>query len=288
MEKRNFNGRDISLLGFGLMRLPRKPGNPSDIDLEASSKLVDFAIANGINYFDTAYTYDGSEAFAGCALSNYSRDTYCLATKCPPWKIKNTDDFERIFAEQLARCRTGYFDFYLVHNMAQESRRAAGNEEYFESFVRLGMHEMLKRKKAEGKIRNIGFSFHGTADLLLRLVDRYEWDFSQVQVNYIDWITTDAKRQYEILTEHNIPVVVMEPLRGGTMATLSEDAAALLKKARPGASLASWGIRYAASLPNVVTVLSGMNEMGQRKDNIATMDGFQPVTEAEKEVLYEA
>jgi predicted aldo/keto reductase-like oxidoreductase len=288
MERRNFFGEDISLLGFGLMRLPKVSAKSFDIDHAAAERLVDHAVANGVNYFDTAYTYGGSEVFAGQALSKYPRDSYYLATKCPPWKVKSAEDFERIFAEQRERCRTDYFDFYLVHNLAEELNRADKNEEYFENFVKIGMYDMLKRKKVEGKIRRIGFSFHGTLALFQKLVDRYEWDFAQIQLNYIDWTAIDAKTQYEILTSHNIPVIVMEPLRGGTLAALTEKSAKILKHAQPDASLASWGIRYAASLPNVVTVLSGMNAMEQLTDNIATMNDFRPVTAQEIKLLNQA
>ena len=287
METRKYLNKDISLLGFGLMRLPRVSDASFDIDYDAAEKLIDHAMANGINYYDMAYTYGGSESFAGRVLSKYPRDSYYLATKCPPWKLKTADDFERIFTEQLESCQTDYFDFYLVHNFAQEMKRADGNEEYFKHFEEIGMYEMLQQKKAEGKVRHIGFSFHGTPALLEKITDRYEWDFAQIQLNYIDWAATDAKRQYEILTAHNIPVTVMEPLRGGALAMLNEEAGKALKEARPEHSLASWGIRYAASFPNVLTVLSGMNEMEQLDDNIATMSDFQPLTEQETQLLYE-
>ena len=288
MKKSEFFGGDISMLGFGLMRLPRVGDRASDIDYEASAELVEYALANGVNYFDTAYTYGGSEEFAGRVLSKHPRGSYFLATKCPPWKISSAEDFENIFDEQCRRCKTDYFDFYLVHNLAQEETRAAGNESHFEKFESLGIYDMYKRKKADGKIRRLGFSFHGTFDIMQKLVDKYEWDFAQIQLNYIDWTTTDAKSQLELLTQRGIPVIIMEPLRGGALAELSEEAAAVLKNARPGASLANWALRYAASFPGVVTVLSGMNSMDQLVDNIATMEDFRPVDDAEKELLYEA
>ena len=288
MEKRKFFDEEVSLLGFGLMRLPKASENSVDIDYAAAEGLIDRAMASGITYYDMAYTYKGSEAFAGQALSKYPRDSYYLATKCPPWKLKTAEDFEQIFAGQLKDCRTDYFDFYLVHNFAQETKRAAGNEEYFTHFEKVGMYNFLLKKKAEGKVRHIGFSFHGTPAFLEKVVSKYEWDFAQIQLNYIDWSATDAKAQYEILAAHNIPVVIMEPLRGGALATLNEEAAKALKAARPEASLASWGIRYAASFPKVLSVLSGMNEMDQLDDNLATMADFEPVTEQEKELLYEA
>jgi len=288
MDTRLFKAADISLLGFGLMRLPRRQGKPFDIDYEASTELIEHAMANGVNYFDTAYTYGGSEDFVGHALSVYRRDSYYLATKCPPWMINGEEDFERIFAEQQKRCNTDYFDFYLVHNFAQESKRAAGNAEYFERFEKIGMYDMLKRKKAEGKIRNIGFSFHGTLEILRRTVEEYGWDFAQIQLNYVDWKATDAKAQYDVLAKKGIPAIVMEPLRGGALAQLNEASAAVLKAARPDESIASWGLRYAASLPGVLTVLSGMNSMPQLLDNISALSGFTPVTDKDKELLDEA
>ena len=274
------------MLGFGCMRLPRLADNPREIDHDAADRLIDHALASGVNYFDTAYTYGGSEAFLGRSLTRHPRDSYNIATKCPPWMIKNEDDFERIFAEQLERCQAEYIDFFLVHNFAAESNRADGNEEYFKSFEKIGMYEMLQKKKAEGKVRHVGFSFHGTTSLLERVVSRYDWDFTQIQLNYIDWTATNAKRQYEILEEHNLPVTIMEPLRGGALATLSEKSGQMLKDVDPDASFASWGLRYAASFPNIKVVLSGMNAMEQLTDNIATMSDFKPLTEEEKEFLY--
>ena len=278
----------ISLLGYGLMRLPRLAGMASGIDYETASKLIDHAIANGVNIFDTAYTYHGCEEFSGYALSAYPRDSYYLSTKCPPWMVEDAGDFERIFSEQCRRCRTDYFDFYLMHNLAKENKRAAGNEEHFERFINSDFYDMLKQKKSEGRIRRLGFSYHGTIEILRKLVDRFEWDFALIQLNYVDWAATGAKGQYELLAERGIPVMIMEPLRGGTLANLSSDAAALLKNARADASIASWGVRYAASLPNVVTVLSGMSEIAHLDDNLATMANFVPVDDSERSLLYEA
>jgi len=288
MTSRNLTGLDVSLLGFGLMRLPRNPEPPYDIAEAKATALIDYALAHGINYFDTAYTYGGSEAFAGRALSRHPRESYYLATKCPPWKIKKPQDFDRIFNEQLAACQADYFDFYLVHNFAEENKRANTNNESYDHFVRIGMYDRLMELKAAGKIRRVGFSFHGTPTLLRKLVANYKWDFAQIQLNYIDRTATEAQLQYDILTEAGIPISIMEPLRGGTLATLTPEAAALLTAKNSAASVASWGIRYAASFPNIFTVLSGMNEMEQLTDNIATLSDFVPVTEAEKELLYEA
>jgi predicted aldo/keto reductase-like oxidoreductase len=286
-ESKTITGK-VSLLGFGLMRLPKVAGNMSEIDYAASTKLVDYAMENGVNYFDTAYTYAGSEEFAGMALSKYPRESYQIATKCPPWKVNNADDFEGIFEEQLLRCKTDYFDYYLIHNFAQELMRAAGNEDSFAKFEKIGFYDMLKQKKAEGKIRALGFSFHGTIELLERFLSRYEVDFGQIQLNYIDWVATDAESQYEMLLKRKIPIHIMEPLRGGALAALCEKSAEMLKNAAPGASVASWGMRYAASLPGVEKILSGMNAMEQVADNVATFQNFKPLTEQEKELLNKA
>jgi len=288
MKYTKIKGKDISLLGFGLMRLPKLSGKPTEIDYEQSIKLVDYAMANGVNYYDMAFTYPGSEEFAGEALSKYPRDSYNLATKCPPWKVKSADDFERIFNEQLRRCKTDYFDFYLIHNFAQELMRASGNPKSFENFEKIGFYDMLEKKKAERKIKALGFSFHGTNELLEKFVDKYAVDFGQLQINYIDWTATDAKTQYEILHSRKIPITVMEPLRGGALAKLSLQSAKILKNASPNASIASWGIRYAASLPGISTILSGMNELSQLDDNIKTLNNPLPITAQEKELLNEA
>ena len=288
MEKRNFCGEDISLLGFGLMRLPKVAPGSQEIDYEASSKLVDYAIEHGVNYFDTAHTYVGSEEFAGHALSKYPRESYYIATKCPPWKLKSPEDFESIFEGQLKKLKTDYIDYYLVHNFAEELKRAEGNELHFEHFEKIKMYDILKQKKAEGKIRHIGFSFHGTPALLEKVVEKYEWDFAQIQLNYVDWTATDAKQQYEILSSHNIPITIMEPLRGGTLSTLSESSAKILTDANPNVSLSNWGLRYATSLPGIKVALSGMNEMYQLEDNLATMKNYQPVSDEERAILYKA
>ena len=286
MYSKKLRGNNVSILGYGLMRLPRDSEKGFEIDFEASEKLIDHAMANGINYFDMAHTYNGSEEFAGRALSKYPRESYHLATKCPPWKLKTGEDFEAVFNGELEKCKTDYFDYYLVHNFAEEAKRADNNEESFEHFEKIGMYDILQKKKAEGKVRNVGFSFHGTPELLEKLVAKYEWDFAQIQLNYIDYTATDAARQYQILAERNIPIVIMEPLRGGALATLNEEAVAALHEANPDASAASWGLRYAASFPQVMCVLSGMNEQAQLDDNLKTMSDFVPLTEAENELMY--
>ncbi len=283
METRNFRniGKDISLLGFGCMRLPLLHPEKQDIDYAQADKMVDAAMAAGVNYFDTAWPYHGgmSETFIGQSLKRYPRESFNLATKIPTFAIQSADDVERIFAEQLKKCQVDYFDFYLVHSL---------NEANYKTVKNVGIYELLKKKKEQGLIRHLGFSFHDHPNLLERIVTDYEWDFGQIQLNYVDWEATDAKRLYEILSSRGIPVVIMEPVRGGALATLTPQAADLLKKAAPEASTASWAIRYAASLPGVMCVLSGMSDAAQVADNLKTMQNFKPLTDAERKLITEA
>ena len=281
MEKRNFPGigAEVSLLGFGGMRFPTLPGGA--IDADAAAALLERALEAGVNYFDTAYPYhEGkSEAFLGSVLTRHPRERYLLADKLPCWLVKTPEDAQRIFEEQLERCGVDYFDFYLAHAL---------DEENYAAFEAAQGYEVLARKKAEGKIRHLGFSFHDTPDMLERILDGHAWDFAQLQLNYLDWTLQDAKRQYELLSGRGIPVVVMEPVRGGALARLSDRATAILSAARPEASAASWAIRYAASLPGVMTVLSGMSDMAQVEDNLAATTSFTPLSDAERAILQEA
>ena len=281
METRTFSriGKDISLLGFGLMRLPLlASGNARDIDYDTACRMVDRAIESGVNYFDTAYVYhqQESENFAGHALSRHPRASYNLATKMPVWLLENSGDLERIFAEQLKKCRVGHFDFYLLHNIGGEACDAA---------LKYDVYGFLRKKKDAGYIRNLGFSIHDAPDMLAKAVAWREWDFAQIQLNYIDWDAIESKRLYEILAEHDIPAVIMEPVRGGALANLPPAAADIMKDFTPRASQASWAIRFAASLPGVLTVLSGMTRPEQLEDNLGTMSHFRPLSDEERAVL---
>ena len=286
MKKRIFPGisESVSLLGFGLMRLPRlEPvnGEAGAIDYELAERMVDQAIQSGVTYFDTAWGYhEGhSEEFAGKALSRHPRGSYYLASKMPVWELSSPADLERIFAEQLKRCRVEYFDFYLLHNMTEENYKKARE---------FSVYEFLHRKKEQGFIRHLGFSFHDHPRLLERIVTEHEWDFAQIQLNYLDWTIIDSKRQYEILQSRNLPVIVMEPVRGGSLASLTPEAAAVLQRKKPKDSPAVWAIRYAASLPGVLTVLSGMSQPEQLAENISAMSPFTPLSQDEQNALDEA
>ena len=283
MEMRQYRDTDVkvSLLGMGCMRLPKVDPEKEDIDYEKAQEIIDYAYANGVNYFDTAYGYHGgqSELFVGQALKKYPRESFFLASKMPIWCVKEKGDVERIFNEQLQRCQTDYFDFYLFH-----SQNAAN----FQKCQEFGVYEFLSQMKAEGKIRRLGFSFHDTPEVLRHICDTYPWDFAQIQLNYLDWEMQDAKTQYQILNDWEIPVIVMEPVRGGVLASPCEAADILFREERPDKSVASWAIRFAASLPGVLTVLSGMSNMEQVRDNVDTMTRFEPLTDREREVINEA
>lgn len=283
MEKRRYRNTDteISLLGYGCMRLPRIDPEKQEIDTEAAQELIDYAYAHGVNYFDTAYMYHAgqSEVFIGQALKKYPRESYYLANKMPVWFADTEEDVERIFLQQLERCDVEYFDFYLCHSL---------NREHWKRLEEFGVYDYLAAQKKAGKIRRLGFSFHDTPDLLEEILQTHEWDFAQIQLNYLDWEMQDAERQYELLEQYGLQCIVMEPVRGGALATLSEDAAALLKEAEPNRSVASWAIRYVASLPNVLTVLSGMSTAEQLRDNIQTMEQFVPLTADDKALVYRA
>ncbi|GAA6491182.1 aldo/keto reductase [Candidatus Bariatricus faecipullorum] len=267
-------------LGFGLMRLPKKG---EEVDLDAVKKMVDTCMEGGMNYFDTAYVYHSgkSEGIAKEVLvSRYPRENFYLATKLPAWELKGPEDRDRIFREQLTRCGVEYFDFYLLHSVE--------DEENYEIYEKYDCFRWALEKKKAGQIRHFGFSFHGTPGLLEQILDKYpEVEFVQIQLNYMDWDNPKVQsgKLYEILHKRGIPIIVMEPVKGGNLASLPPEADGLLKAEHPDASSASWALRFAASLDGVMTVLSGMSTQEQMEDNLHTFGQFEPLTEKEKEVL---
>lgn len=272
---------EISLLGFGCMRFPTVDGDDSKIDYPRALNLIDFAYKNGVNYFDTAWGYHGgeSEIFIGKALQRYPRDSFFLASKLPPWAINCEDDLEKIFNEQLRKCRVEYFDFYLEHCL---------NDENYDKLEKFGAFDFLTEMKNKGKIRNLGFSFHGTVECLERIISDHQWDFVQLQYNYLDTEISSAAEEYEVVKKHNLPLIVMEPVRGGTLANLCDEANSVLKLAEPNQSIASWAIRFAASNESILTVLSGMSDELQVRDNVNTMTNFKKITDNERILLKKA
>ena len=280
MEKRNYKntGLQVSLLGMGCMRLPKIDPDKDDIDYEKAQEIIDYAYSHGVNYFDTAYGYHGgkSELFVGEAMKKYPRDSFCLASKMPIWCAEKPEDVERIFNEQLKKCQTEYFDFYLFH---------AQNAANFEKCQKFGVYEFLNKMKAEGKIRYLGFSFHDKPEVLAHICDTYQWDFAQIQYNYIDPHLLGADQLYQTLESRGIPCVVMEPVRGGFLSTLPEEFNAIFREYDPDRSPASWALKWVASHSNVKVTLSGMSSMEQMIDNIRTFEGDLTMTPAEEQVV---
>lgn len=285
VDRKQFKNIEISRLGLGNMRLPcktpiKRETNPL-IDYNKAQELVDMAYENGVNYFDTAYMYHAgkSEKFIGQALKKYSRESYYLADKLPIWMCKRPADMQKIFDKQLQRTGIDCFDFYLLHSLDK------GN---FEKCEKYGAYDFLLEKQKQGLIKNIGFSFHGTIDDLKAIVAAHHWDFAQIQMNYLDWKNQDAKTQYEILTEAGIPVIVMEPVRGGKLADVPKRVEELFKNNAPDKSIASWAIRFCATHDNVLTILSGMNAKEQMLDNLQSLTDFVPMTDVELKICQNA
>lgn len=281
MRYKKRKGQAISTLGLGGLRFPTKPGAPNIIDRIEGQKVVDAAISCGINCFDTAHSYqnEDSERFLGEALSKYPRDSYYLSTK---FYVEYSDDIEATFKAQLQRCRTDYFDFYMLHCLDENTIDAYTDKkrDY------LGY---LLRQKEKGRVRNIGFSSHAAPETLERFLNWYDqFDMALIQLNYLDWTMLEAKRQYELLVEHGIPVWVMEPMKGGSLSTLNEKAAAVLKAAAPRRSLFSWGFRFLQGLSGVQVVLSGMSTVSQVLENAAIFDTCDPLNDEEQKALNRA
>ncbi len=273
-------------LGFGFMRLPlQDESKQTSVDMDQLCRMVDTFLERGFTYFDTAYMYHDfqSEVFLREALvKRYPRDAFTVATKLPTFFLKQPEEQERYFAEQLEKCGVDYFDYYLLHNLGVEHYKIAEN---------MGSFAFIQQKKQEGKIKNIGFSYHDNAALLDEILTAHpEVDFVQLQINYLDWDneSIQSRKCYEVAQKHGKPVIVMEPVKGGTLAKVPEAAAKLLKEYRPALSVPSWAIRFAASLEGVMMVLSGMSSIEQLEDNTAYMQDFQPLTAQERDVLGQA
>jgi len=309
VNKRKANGLDRPLLGFGCMRLPVVDKDYSRIDTELAEKMIDYAYRRGVNYFDTAYPYHRgqSETFLGNTLKKYPRDSFYLADKMPGWIIKSLDDAKKIFAEQLKKCQVDYFDNYFLHGLSGGSELGTMSTDFSKVYEEMGVLDYLQQEKARGRIRQLGFSFHGDIPFFKQILETHTWDMVMIDLNYLDWSNTGSDDKlknfprgniankgryagdfYKLLEEKGIPCYVMEPVRGGQLAILNPAAVKVLKTADPNRSTASWALRYVATLPNVVTVLSGMSTLEHVVDNINTMTDFKPLITADYQVVDKA
>ncbi len=279
MVYKTFKGKKLSMLGFGTMRLPMKGGS---VDEEETIKMTDYAINCGVNYFDTAYPYhDGmSEIIIGRALSKYPRDSYYLADKYPGHQISDTYAPREIFEEQLKKCGVEYFDFYLLHNVYENSMDVYLDEKW-------GIIDYFKEQKRLGRIKHLGFSTHARCDALEKFLDAAgdDMEFCQIQLNYLDWTLQDAAAKVEILRKRDIPIWVMEPLRGGKLCNLTKEQEEKLSKMRPGKTPADVAFRFLQGIGEIKVVLSGMSNFSQMQENIETFRSFDPLDDEERAVL---
>lgn len=276
--RKDKNGNEISVLGYGCMRFTKEGGHA---DIDKAEKEVMAAIDAGVNYLDTAYVYAGNETAVGEILArNHCRERIYLATKLPHYLIKSVEGAQKMFEEELRRLQTDYIDYYLMHMLTDLPT--------WEKLKKLGMEDWIREKKASGQIRNIGFSYHGRSDMFMQLIDAYDWDFCQIQYNYIDTQVQAGDKGYELAAKMGVPMVIMEPVKGGRLANLPEEAKEALNEADPDRSAASWALRWVGSHENVKVILSGMSSMEQLEDNLETFGKFQPLTEAEEEAVEKA
>ena len=272
MRKMEKLGAEVSLLGFGCMRFPTNA--EGKIDRELAEAMMDKAIAAGVNYIDTAYPYHGgeSELFVGEVLKKYDRDSFYLATKLPLWAVHSLEDVDKLFNEQLSKLQTDYVDFYLMHAM---------NRDKWHNMLELGVVKRLEELKAEGKIRYLGFSFHDSYEAFEEILNYRDWDFCQIQLNYMDVNDQAGMKGYKLAEEKQVPLVIMEPIKGGMLANYGGDIADIFHALDKDASFASFALRWVATLPNVKVVLSGMSTMEQVDDNLKTFGEFKPMSEEE-------
>lgn len=267
MIYKKFQDLELSALGMGAMRLPVLDGDDGRIDEPAAQKMVDYAMEQGVNYYDTAWGYhEGhSEEVMGRALGKYPRQQYYLATKFPGYDLSNMGRVEEIFEKQLLKCGVDYFDFYLFHNVCEMNINEYLDEKY-------RIHAYLMEQKKKGRIRHLGFSAHGSVPVMKRFLEAYgkDMEFCQIQLNYLDWFFQGAKEKVELLAEYGIPVWVMEPLRGGKLASMEEEYAAKCRSLRPDETIPAWAFRFLQSIPRVVVTLSGMSNEEQLRENIDT------------------
>ena len=278
MEKRKMEnlGIETSLLGFGCMRFPTTA--EGKIDEPLAEEMMDKAMAAGVNYIDTAYPYHGgeSETFVGKVLSKYDRSSFYLATKLPCWNVKEKEDVMKLFEEQLTKLRTDYIDFYLMHALNRDS---------FHRMAEMGVVEILEGLKAEGRIKYLGFSFHDGYEAFEEILNYRDWDFCQIQLNYMDAESQAGLKGYRLTEEKGIPLVIMEPVKGGSLAAFADDITEKFRSLDPEASAASFALRWVGSLPNVKVILSGMSTMEQVEDNLKTFSEFKPLSEEEKKTI---
>ena len=282
MQYIDFQGTKLSLLGFGAMRLPTL-GKDDQIDYAAAEQMIDRAMEAGINYFDTAYPYHGgnSELVTGKVLSKYPRDSYYIATKYPGHQVLDSYDPSAIFEEQLKKCGVDYFDFYLLHNISESSISVYLDE-------RWGIIDYFVEQKRLGRIKHLGFSTHGTLETMHRFLDKYGeyMEFCQLQINWLDYSLQNAKAKIEMMKEYgDIPVWVMEPVRGGKLAAIDDAYAQKLKALRPDESIPAWAFRFIQTLPEVCVTLSGMSNFDQVKENIEVFSEAKPVNKTEWDAL---
>lgn len=283
MIYKEFQDLQLSALGMGAMRLPVIDGKDDQIDEATACEMVDYAFKNGINYYDTAWGYHSgqSELVMGRALKKYPREQFYLATKFPGYDLANMPKVKEIFARQLEKCQVEYFDFYLFHNVCEM------NIDAYLDDAKYGIYTYLMEQKKNGRIRHLGFSAHGNYEVMKRFLEAYgkDMEFCQIQLNWIDYDFQDAKKKIELLNEYQIPVWVMEPLRGGKLAVLGEKYENRLKEVRPEETIPAWSFRFLQTIPGVTVTLSGMSNFEQMKANIETFQTEKPLNEQEWKML---